>query len=107
MRGNSRSQRSSGFDPIELVDMADLSERLVARIREASALGTPLRITGGDTKHFLGREPWGEPVDVSGHTGVLNYEPTEFAFTVRAGTSIAETQSSLYEAVQCLAFEPP
>ena len=107
MRGNSHSQRSSGFDPIELVDMADLSERLVDRIREASALGTSLRITGGDTKHFLGREPRGERVDVSGHTGVLSYEPTELVLTVRSGTSIAETQAVLNESGQCLAFEPP
>ena len=87
--------------------MGDLSERLVDRIREASALGTPLRITGGDTKHFLGREPRGERVDVSGHTGVLSYEPTELVLTVRSGTSIAETQAALYESGQCLAFEPP
>ena len=102
MRANSRFQRSSGFDPIELVGMADLSERLVDRIREASALGTPLRITGGDTKHFLGREPRGERVDVSGHTGVLSYEPTELVLTVRSGTSIAETQAVLNESGQCL-----
>ncbi len=87
--------------------MADLSERLEDRIREACALGTPLRIIGGDTKQFLGREPRGERVDVSGHTGVLSYEPTELVVTVRSGTSIAETQAVLNQSGQCLAFEPP
>ena len=92
MRANSRFQRSSGFDATGLVSVANLSERLVERIREASALGTPLRITGGDTKHFLGRQPRGEQVDFSGHTGILSYEPTELVLTVRAGTPIAETR---------------
>ena len=107
MRANSRFQRSSGFDATGLVSVADLSERLVERIREANALGTPLRITGGDTKHFLGRQPRGEQVDFSGHTGILSYEPTELVLTVRAGTPIAETQAVLNESGQCLAFEPP
>jgi glycolate oxidase FAD binding subunit len=104
---NSRSQRSSGFDATELAGVADWSERLVERIREANAAGTPLRITGGNTKHFLGRQPKGEQVDVSGHTGVLGYEPTELVLTVRAGTSISEAQAVLNESGQCLAFEPP
>lgn len=87
--------------------MTDCSEHLVARIREANALRTPLRITGGDTKHFLGRQPQGEQVDISDHTGVLSYEPTELVLTVRAGTPIAETQAALNGSGQCLAFEPP
>ena len=107
MRANSRSQRSSGFDATELVGMEDWSEPLVERIREANSLGTPLRISGGDTKHFLGRQPRGEQVDVSGHTGVLSYEPTELVVTVRAGTPIAEVQAVLNGSGQCLAFEPP
>ena len=104
---NCRCQRSTGFDATGLVSVADLSERLVERIREANALGTPLRITGGDTKHFLGRQPRGEQVDLSGHTGILSYEPTELVLTVRAGTPIAETQAVLNASGQCLAFEPP
>ena len=107
MRGNSRFQRSSGFDETGLVRVTDLSECLVERIREANALGTPLRITGGDTKNFLGRQPRGEQVNFSGHTGILSYEPTELVLTVRAGTPIAETQAVLNESGQCLAFEPP
>jgi len=107
MGANCHFQRSSGFDATELVSMADLSEHLVERIREANALGTPLRITGGDTKHFLGRQPRGKQVDFSDHTGILSYEPTELVLTVRAGTPIAEAQAVLKESGQCLAFEPP
>jgi glycolate oxidase FAD binding subunit len=104
---NCRFQKLSGFDVIELVDVADWSERLVERIREAHALGTPLRIIGGDTKYFLGRQPLGDQFDVSGHIGVLNYEPTELVVTVRAGTPISEVQTLLNGSGQCLAFEPP
>ena len=107
MRVNSHFQRLSGFDTTELVGMPDWSEHLVERIREANVLGTPLRITGGNTKHFLGRHPRGEQVDVSGHTGVLSYEPTELVLTARAGTSIAEAQATLNGSGQHLAFDPP
>ena len=87
--------------------MNDWSDRLVERIREANALGTQLRIIGGDSKYFLGCQPRGEQLDVSDYTGVLSYEPTELVVTVRAGTPVAEVQAMLKESGQCLAFEPP
>lgn len=67
----------------------------------------PLNITGGGSKAFYGREPFGEPLDVSEHRGVVNYYPSELVVTVRAGTLLAELEQILAEQGQMLAFEPP
>ncbi len=87
----------------------DLGESLTEQVRAAAAAGTPLRIAGGDSKAFHGRQ-----VDagctslcVAGHTGVVAYEPTELAITLRAGTPLAEVEALLAEQGQQLPFEPP
>ena len=46
---------------------ADRTESLHTRIRAAVDDGTPLAITGGGTKNFLGRITQAERFDVSGH----------------------------------------
>ena len=86
---------------------SDNEQVLVDRIRSACENKTPLRLHGGDTKAFYGREPVGEALDLSIHQGVVNYEPTELVLTARAGTSIAELESILAENGQMLPFEPP
>ncbi len=86
---------------------ADLGGALAERVRAASARREPLRIVGGDTKAFYGRAGLGEPLDVSGHRGVIAYEPSELVITARAGTPILEIEALLAEYGQMLAFEPP
>ena len=86
---------------------ADIAGELADRVREATARGAPLRIVGGDTKRFHGRRVEGEPLNVSGHRGVLSYDPSELVITARAGTPIAEIDDLLAEHNQMLAFEPP
>jgi glycolate oxidase FAD binding subunit len=83
------------------------AERLAEQVRAASAARTPLRIVGGDTKAFLGRPVAGELLDVSGHRGVVDYEPSELVITARAGTPILEIEALLAQRGQRLAFEPP
>jgi glycolate oxidase FAD binding subunit len=107
MLASSHFQRLKGFDAPELADVVDSSERLVEQIQEANARGIPLQIVGGNSKYFLGRQPKGELVDVSRHTGILSYEPTELVLTARSGTTISEIQAELNESGQSLAFEPP
>ena len=86
---------------------ADLTERLRDRSRAAADAGTPLAIAGGGTKEFLGRITQAEPLDVSGHRGIVTYEPTELVLSARGGTPLAEVEAALEEQGQMLAFEPP
>lgn len=85
----------------------DNEQVLVERVRAAYENRTPLRLHGGDSKAFYGREPVGEPLDVSIHQGIVSYEPTELVLTARAGTSLMEIENLLAEQGQMLPFEPP
>ncbi|MBA3812037.1 MAG: glycolate oxidase subunit GlcE [Caulobacteraceae bacterium] len=98
---------ANGRGRIEARLDADLSEALAEAVRSASERGAPLRIVGGDTKGFYGRRVDGEVLDVSGHRGVVAYEPSELVITARAGTPIGEIEALLAAHGQTLAFEPP
>jgi glycolate oxidase FAD binding subunit len=80
---------------------------LVARIQSAHANGTPLRIRSGGSKDFYGGALQGDPLDVGGYRGIVDYEPSELVLTARAGTPLAEIESALQDRGQMLAFEPP
>ncbi len=69
--------------------------------------GKPLRIRGGGTKDFYGGPLAGEVLDTAGYTGIVNYEPTELVVTARAGTRLADLESTLAERRQFLPFEAP
>ena len=92
---------------VELHPGEDASAALAERVRAASAAGTPLRIVGGDTKRFYGRAVTGETLVISGHHGVLRYDPAELVITARAGTRLAEIEALLTRHGQRLPFEPP
>ncbi|MCU0835035.1 MAG: glycolate oxidase subunit GlcE [Chromatiaceae bacterium] len=85
----------------------DDSERLQYAVCAAIAAKRPLAIRGGGSKAFLGRAPQGEPLDVAGHSGIVNYQPKELVLTARGGTTLEEIESALAEAGQMLPFEPP
>ena len=85
----------------------DISQRLAEAVKAAAAQRTPLAIRGGGTKRFYTGELEGEPLDVTGHRGVVAYEPTELVITARAGTLLAGVEATLAEKGQMLGFEPP
>lgn len=85
----------------------DLSQTLCHTIAEAAAGGQPVQLCGSGSKAFLGRPPVGTPLDLTGHRGVLNYEPRELVITVRTGTRLAELEALLAAEGQMLPFEPP
>ena len=86
---------------------ADQRDALQARVREAMDSHAPLRIAGGGSKAFLGQPVAGDPLDVTGHRGIVSFAPTELVVTARAGTPLAALESTLAEANLCLPFEPP
>jgi glycolate oxidase FAD binding subunit len=80
---------------------------LIEQVRAAAAARTPLRIEGGNTKAFYGEPVRGEPLLITGWSGIVSHEPSELVVTVRAGTPLAELEAVLAEQGQCLPFEPP
>lgn len=62
----------------------------------------------GATKPALSTAPDGVvSLDVSGLSGILEYDPGELTFTALAGTPVAEVSAALGEHGQYLPFDPP
>jgi glycolate oxidase FAD binding subunit len=88
--------------------MSDRGEALVEAVINARRKGQPLYISGGGSKrHLAGRDCNAAPLEVSGHTGVVDYHPGELVMTARAGTPLAELEEILGQHGQALPFEPP
>jgi len=85
----------------------DISASLQQQVKEAIASHTPLYIHGGNSKLFHGNPVDATPLDVSAHTGIINYDPSELCMTVRAGTKLSDVEALLAKNNQILAFEPP
>jgi len=85
----------------------DLSSSLVQQVQEACIAGLPLRVVGGDSKRFHGRQVEGRALSMAGHSGIIIYDPAELVITVRAGTPLQEVQARLAAHGQHLPFEPP
>ncbi|MET0094207.1 MAG: glycolate oxidase subunit GlcE [Sedimenticola sp.] len=85
----------------------DLTQDLQQAVVDVAGKGGSVSLTGGGSKAFYGRSCEAEPLDVSGHRGIINYEPKELVITARAGTPLAEIEAALAEQGQMLAFEPP
>jgi glycolate oxidase FAD binding subunit len=110
---------SAGIAPLPNSDQrahtptSDLSPRgageqeLADRVRRAAAAKTPLRIAGGDTKAFYARRIEAEPLSITGHRGIIDYDPSELVVVARAGTPLHEIEARLTACGQQLAFEPP
>ncbi len=63
---------------------------------------------GAGTKPALSSPPEGTvSLEVSGLTGIEDYDPEELTFTARAGTSLGEIEAALAENGQYLPFDPP
>lgn len=79
----------------------------IEHLRDSAAERRPLRIVGGDSKHFYGQALHGELLSTRDLQGIVSYEPSELVVTVRAGTRLVELEATLAEKGQGLAFEPP
>jgi len=85
----------------------DISHQLQQQIAEAYSSNSPLNICGGGSKDFYGRKIQGDNINITGHSGIISYEPTELVITARAGTPLSEIENALDEKGQMLGFEPP
>jgi len=80
-----------------------LHQQVIAALEQSK----PLRIVGSDSKAFYGNETGGLPLPTAAHTGIIAYEPSELAVTVRTGTRLQDLEALLAAQGQMLAFEPP
>lgn len=88
--------------------MSDRTPDLIEQVNNARATGSTLEIVGGGSKKFIGRESSADAtIGISGHRGIVSYEPVELVLTARAGTPLVEIQNTLEQNGQMLAFEPP
>jgi glycolate oxidase FAD binding subunit len=88
--------------------MSDFTNEIVSRVQKAYHAKTPLNISGAGTKSFLGQSTTNsEPLDVTGHSGIIEYDPAELVLVARAGTPLKEIESTLSKHGQMLGFEPP
>ena len=85
----------------------DISTQLAETVKNAAATHTSLAVTGSGSKRFYIGPIEGAPLDITGHRGVVSYEPTELVITARAGTPLAEIEDALAKQNQMLGFEPP
>jgi glycolate oxidase FAD binding subunit len=86
---------------------SDIGESLQQQVASAANAKRALRIQSGNTKAFYGRDMVAGILDVSGHRGIISYEPTELVITARAGTPLKDIEQALAEKNQIPGFEPP
>jgi glycolate oxidase FAD binding subunit len=81
-------------------------EQLAEVIAEAAASGRKLEISGGGTRAETGAPREAERLDMTGFSGVIDYDPAELVLTAGAGTPLAEIEALVAAKGQMLAFEP-
>ena len=87
--------------------MTDIASTLQDAVRSAAGHAVPLQLVGGGSKTFYGRSTRGEPLQLTAHRGIIDYEPSELVITARAGTPLSDIEAALAERQQMLGFEPP
>ncbi len=85
----------------------DITQTLHEQVMTAIDNKHPLKLIGGGSKGFYGNETEGQELCTLAHTGIVAYEPSELAVTVRTGTRTSELEQLLAANGQMLAFEPP
>lgn len=101
----------TAFEPLGHVPSQDNAAALLEQVQQAIASKTPLRIAAGGTKSFYGCTTGAftqaQPIDIRGHSGIVDYDPSELVVTVRAGTLLTDLNAALAAGGQMLACEPP
>ena len=87
----------------------DSTKQMAATVARAYTTRTPLAIAGSGSKAFLvnSADDKSDVLSLTGHSGILSYEPTELVVSARAGTPVTELRNTLAEKGQHLPFDPP
>ncbi len=85
----------------------DSENQVFDAVQTAKAQKTALTIVGHGTKKNYGRPSSGaQTLDLSGLSGIVDYQPAELMVTVKAGTPLAALNLELMSRGQHLVFEP-
>ena len=87
--------------------MIDQTSEIISVIKKAFENNTKLRIQGGSSKAFYGRNIVGQTLSLSEHAGIIEYEPSELYITAKSGTPLSLIEETIAEYNQILPFEPP
>jgi glycolate oxidase FAD binding subunit len=79
----------------------------VEELTELVGGGGPFELRGGGTRAEVGAPRKAAVLDMTGFSGVIDYDPAELVLTVGAGTPLAEVETLVAGSGQMLAFEPP
>jgi glycolate oxidase FAD binding subunit len=83
------------------------TEALMEIVSSATARGTSIQVTGGDTKASIGRpDRQTLRVSMTGFDRIIDYDPSELVLTVGAGATLTSIETLLASDNQMLAFEP-
>ena len=85
----------------------DNTDVIRAAVVHASETGEPVNISAGNSKSFYANACEATVLDVSAHSGIVDYEPSELYITARCGTRLQEIEDLLHQHQQMLPFEPP
>ncbi|MCP4332918.1 MAG: glycolate oxidase subunit GlcE [Gammaproteobacteria bacterium] len=89
------------------IPVLNLEEDLATQVAAVAATGAEVQIIGGGSKRFYGEPMEALPIDVSAHSGVIDYDPAELVITLRAGCKLSQVETLLAENRQMFGFEPP
>jgi glycolate oxidase FAD binding subunit len=82
-------------------------EEAATLVRDHAERGSPLAVTGGNTRAGFGNAVAAEAMlSTRGLAGIVAYNPGEMVMTARAGTPLAEVEAALAGNGQMMAFEP-
>ncbi len=89
--------------------IADVSieDELRTQIGAVAANGGEIEIIGGGSKRFYGEDIEALPIDVSAHSGLIDYDPAELVITLRGGCKLRDVEELLRSERQMFGFEPP
>jgi glycolate oxidase FAD binding subunit len=88
--------------------MPCLAGQIASTVRAAYESREPINIIGNGSKSFLGQTPDDcQALSVTGHCGIVDYDPAELVLVARAGTPLKEIEALLIRHHQMIGFEPP